>query len=60
MALSVNINPKGIPHIHTAVLYTCILGYHALTENFMLLFISPDLTAVKFKMAINVKQSIIC
>jgi len=36
------------------------LGYHALTENFMWLFISPDLTAIKINMAINVKQRIIC
>jgi hypothetical protein len=60
MALSVNIKPKGLPHIHSAVLNTQILGYHALTENFVWLFISPDLTAVKFSMVIHVKQSIIC
>jgi len=60
MALSVNIKPKGLPHINTAVLNTCSVGYHTLTENFMWLFISPDLTAIKFNMAINVKHSTIC
>jgi len=60
MALSGNIKPKGLPHSHTAVLNTWIFGYHALTENFMWLFISPDLTAVKINIAINVKQCIIC